>query len=116
AAASVMCGLPGYKVSKSRPGGNDKVGEALRVAHRVPFCRCAATARMRKNRGLSLFLRAMQKKRKVALVTGITGQDGAYLAELLLGKGYIVHGLQRRASLFKTDLIDNIILYPNGGD
>ena len=38
---------------------------------------------------------------KVALITGITGQDGAYLAELLLEKGYIVHGLKRRSSLFK---------------
>src|SRR5206468_12643395 len=60
--ASLMFGLPVYKVSKSRPGGNDKVGEALRVAHRAPFCRCATTARMRKNRGLSLFLQAMQKQ------------------------------------------------------
>jgi len=43
------------------------------------------------------------KKRKVALVTGITGQDGAYLAEFLLDKGYIVHGIKRRASLFNTE-------------
>src|SRR5437899_3865134 len=114
--ASLMFGLPVYKVSKSRPVGNDKVGEALRVAHRAPFCRCATTARMRKNRGLSLFLRAMQKKRKVALVTGITGQDGAYLAELLLGKGYIVHGIKRRASLFNTDRIDHLYQDPHVGD
>jgi GDPmannose 4,6-dehydratase len=45
---------------------------------------------------------------KVALVTGITGQDGAYLAELLLKKGYIVHGLKRRSSLFNTDRIDHL--------
>ena len=45
---------------------------------------------------------------KVALVTGITGQDGAYLAELLLGKGYEVHGLKRRASLFNTARIDHL--------
>ena len=43
---------------------------------------------------------------KVALITGITGQDGAYLAELLLGKGYTVHGIKRRSSLFNTDRID----------
>jgi GDPmannose 4,6-dehydratase len=45
---------------------------------------------------------------KVALVTGITGQDGAYLAELLLSKGYIVHGIKRRSSLFNTTRIDHL--------
>ncbi len=45
---------------------------------------------------------------KVALITGITGQDGAYLAELLLEKGYIVHGIKRRSSLFNTDRIDHL--------
>lgn len=45
---------------------------------------------------------------KTALITGITGQDGAYLAELLLEKGYIVHGLKRRSSLFNTDRIDHL--------
>ncbi|HJV44232.1 MAG TPA: GDP-mannose 4,6-dehydratase [Bacillota bacterium] len=45
---------------------------------------------------------------KVALITGITGQDGAYLAEFLLGKGYIVHGIRRRSSLFNTDRIDHL--------
>jgi len=45
---------------------------------------------------------------KVALITGITGQDGAYLAELLLSKGYIVHGIKRRTSLFNTDRIDHL--------
>ena len=45
---------------------------------------------------------------KVALITGITGQDGAYLAELLLEKGYIVHGIKRRASSFNTDRIDHL--------
>ena len=45
---------------------------------------------------------------KVALITGVTGQDGAYLAELLLKKGYIVHGMKRRSSLFNTDRIDHL--------
>ena len=45
---------------------------------------------------------------KVALITGITGQDGAYLAELLLNKGYVVHGIKRRTSLFNTDRIDHL--------
>jgi GDPmannose 4,6-dehydratase len=50
---------------------------------------------------------------KVALITGITGQDGAYLAELLLNKGYIVHGVKRRASLFNTDRIDHLYQDPH---
>lgn len=50
---------------------------------------------------------------KVALITGITGQDGAYLTELLLGKGYIVHGIKRRASLFNTDRIDHLYQDPH---
>ena len=45
---------------------------------------------------------------KTALITGITGQDGAYLAELLLNKGYIVHGVKRRSSLFNTNRIDHL--------
>jgi GDPmannose 4,6-dehydratase len=47
-------------------------------------------------------------RKKTALITGITGQDGAYLAELLLGKGYVVHGIKRRTSLFNTDRIDHL--------
>ena len=50
---------------------------------------------------------------KVALITGITGQDGAYLAEFLLGKGYIVHGVKRRASSFNTDRIDHLYQDPH---
>src|SRR5690349_8932519 len=50
---------------------------------------------------------------KVALITGITGQDGAYLAELLLGKGYVVHGVKRRASLFNTQRIDHLYQDPH---
>jgi len=50
----------------------------------------------------------MTTQKKVALVTGITGQDGSYLAEFLLEKGYIVHGIKRRASLFNTQRVDHI--------
>ncbi|WP_167619051.1 GDP-mannose 4,6-dehydratase [Maribellus sediminis] len=50
---------------------------------------------------------------KTALITGITGQDGAYLAEYLVKKGYIVHGIKRRASLFNTDRIDHIYQDPH---
>ena len=50
---------------------------------------------------------------KVALITGITGQDGSYLAEFLLSKGYLVHGIKRRASLFNTDRIDHIYQDPH---
>ena len=51
--------------------------------------------------------------KKVALITGITGQDGAYLAELLLSKGYEVHGIKRRSSLFNTDRIDHLYQDPH---
>ncbi len=51
--------------------------------------------------------------KKKALITGVTGQDGAYLAELLLSKGYEVHGLRRRASLFNTDRIDHLYRDPH---
>ncbi len=50
---------------------------------------------------------------KIALITGITGQDGAYLAEFLISKGYVVHGLKRRSSLFNTDRIDHLYLDPH---
>ena len=50
---------------------------------------------------------------KKALITGITGQDGAYLAEFLLEKGYEVHGIKRRASLFNTDRIDHLYQDPH---
>jgi GDPmannose 4,6-dehydratase len=50
---------------------------------------------------------------KVALITGVTGQDGAYLAEFLLKKGYEVHGLKRRSSLFNTDRIDHLYQDPH---
>lgn len=51
--------------------------------------------------------------KKVALITGVTGQDGAYLAEFLLKKGYEVHGTKRRSSLFNTDRIDHLYLDPH---
>src|SRR5512143_3456326 len=50
---------------------------------------------------------------KTALITGITGQDGAYLAELLLSKGYIVHGIKRRSSSFNTARIDHLYRDPH---
>jgi GDPmannose 4,6-dehydratase len=52
-------------------------------------------------------------EQKVALITGVTGQDGSYLAEFLLKKGYIVHGIKRRASLFNTDRIDHLYQDPH---
>src|SRR5689334_11992109 len=52
-------------------------------------------------------------KPKVALVTGITGQDGAYLAEFLLAKGYVVHGIKRRTSLINTERIDHLYQDPH---
>src|SRR5436305_2552452 len=53
---------------------------------------------------------------KTALITGITGQDGSYLAELLIAKGYRVHGIKRRSSLFNTDRIDHLYQDPHGSE
>ncbi|HOL64741.1 MAG TPA: GDP-mannose 4,6-dehydratase [Accumulibacter sp.] len=58
----------------------------------------------------------MESRRKIALISGITGQDGAYLAELLLGKGYEVHGIKRRSSLFNTERIDHLYQDPHQAD
>ncbi len=55
-------------------------------------------------------------KKKVALITGITGQDGSYLAEFLLDKGYIVHGIKRRASSFNTQRIDHLYQDPHNSN
>ena len=55
----------------------------------------------------------MSKERKVALITGITGQDGSYLAEFLLKKNYIVHGIKRRSSSFNTHRIDHLYQDPH---
>lgn len=55
----------------------------------------------------------MSSSQKVALITGVTGQDGSYLAELLLEKGYIVHGIKRRASSFNTARIDHVYKDPH---
>ena len=53
------------------------------------------------------------EKRKTALITGVTGQDGSYLSEFLLDKGYVVHGIKRRTSLFNTDRIDHLYQDPH---
>ena len=50
---------------------------------------------------------------RIALITGVTGQDGAYLAELLLDKGYVVHGIKRRSSSFNTDRVDHLYQDPH---
>ena len=50
---------------------------------------------------------------KTALITGVTGQDGAYLARLLLSKGYTVHGIKRRSSMFNTQRVDSIYSDPH---
>ncbi|GAA5521894.1 GDP-mannose 4,6-dehydratase [Aliifodinibius salicampi] len=55
----------------------------------------------------------MSARQKTALITGVTGQDGSYLAELLLDKGYEVHGIKRRASLIKTDRVDHLYHDPH---
>ncbi|WP_247237839.1 GDP-mannose 4,6-dehydratase [Telluribacter sp. SYSU D00476] len=61
-------------------------------------------------------LSSIPTNNKVALITGVTGQDGAYLSELLLSKGYTVHGIKRRSSLFNTDRIDHLYQDPHVED
>jgi GDPmannose 4,6-dehydratase len=61
----------------------------------------------------SIVKKYKMNEQKIALITGITGQDGAYLAEFLLKKGYIVHGVKRRSSLFNTDRIDHLYEDPH---
>lgn len=55
-----------------------------------------------------ILLGELMSKKKVALITGVTGQDGSYLAEFLLNKGYEVHGIKRRASSLNTERVDHI--------
>jgi len=62
---------------------------------------------------LSFIIAYLAMERKKALITGVTGQDGAYLSELLLEKGYEVHGIKRRSSLFNTDRIDHLYEDPH---
>lgn len=57
-----------------------------------------------------------KKEKKIALITGITGQDGSYLAEFLLEKGYVVHGIKRRSSLFNTQRVDHLYIDPHSVD
>ena len=58
----------------------------------------------------------MNESKKVALITGVTGQDGAYLSDFLLGKGYVVHGIKRRSSSINTQRIDHIFQDPHVED
>ena len=60
-----------------------------------------------------MLIMGLEKMMKTALLTGITGQDGSYLAEFLLAKGYEVHGIKRRASSYNTDRIDHIYQDPH---
>ena len=55
-------------------------------------------------------------KKKVALISGITGQDGSYLAEFLLEKNFVVHGIKRKSSSFNTERIDHIYIDPHLGN
>ncbi len=73
------------------------------LVRQLPVCECVKVNK----------LRGTVKK---ALITGVTGQDGSYLAELLLAKGYEVHGIKRRTSLFNTDRIDHLYVDPHEGD
>src|SRR4051812_39670577 len=66
--------------------------------------------------GAWIVMAIQDSKRRVALITGVTGQDGAYLAEYLLGLGYTVHGIKRRSSSFNTARIDHLYEDPHAGN
>ena len=79
---------------------------------------CSQIVRVDRERGLT---KCQARKlndmtRKIALITGVTGQDGAYLAELLLNKGYVVHGIKRRSSSFNTERVDHLYSDPHLGE
>src|SRR6266704_2153039 len=84
---------------------------------RAIYCDLASWAAFGQSRcvvGVSMAVQDL--KRRVALLTGVTGQDGAYLAEYLLGLGYTVHGVKRRSSSFNTARIDHLYEDPHAGD
>jgi GDPmannose 4,6-dehydratase len=70
----------------------------------------------RSSRIVGVNMTVQDSKRRVALLTGVTGQDGAYLAEYLLGLGYTVHGVKRRSSSFNTSRIDHLYEDPHPGN
>src|SRR5476649_2488031 len=81
-----------------------RVGQAVRVLSRAVSMWC----------GVDMVV--ADSKRRVALLTGVTGQDGAYLAEYLLGLGYTVHGVKRRSSSFNTARVDHLYEDPHAGN
>src|SRR5215470_6592620 len=70
----------------------------------------------RRSRGAGEEMAVQDSKRRVALITGVTGQDGSYLAEYLLGLGYTVHGIKRRSSSFNTARVDHLYADPHTGN
>lgn len=86
------------------------------AAQLVSAHRPHARAMRKRKRNFPVNTMTQAHSSKVALITGVTGQDGAYLAEFLLGKGYEVHGIKRRTSLFNTDRIDHLFQDPHKSD
>ncbi len=91
------------KKKSTKRGGSNKIG-TTKISVKKMEAKPSAKAKVVPDPSLN----GHGKKRKVALITGVTGQDGAYLSEFLLGKGYEVHGMKRRSSLFNTDRIDHL--------
>lgn len=95
--------------------------DRLRASHARPaadWCPDRRFVRRGKSVSLPRFARQTEKTmiEPVALITGVTGQDGAYLAELLLAKGYVVHGIKRRSSSFNTERVDHLYADPHEAD
>jgi GDPmannose 4,6-dehydratase len=98
---AVVDAEPGSAAPMASKEGTAEPSDAIRTVPTVDRAHCAEGAAM------------IGRSQKVALITGVTGQDGAHLAEFLLSKGYIVHGVKRRSSSFNTERIDHLIHDPH---
>src|SRR6185369_2829833 len=115
-AKRVVCGLQGLEPG-SWLAGEDELPPRCSASPDPGACRTTRRAGYwpppQSQPRIGEHIRTMTTERRVALITGITGQDGAYLAELLLAKGYLVHGIKRRSSSFNTGRIEHIYQDPH---
>src|SRR5579863_355366 len=87
-----------------------------RLVQRNVFSWSPSPSGLGSRRAVGVKMAVQDSERRVALITGVTGQDGAYLAEFLLGLGYTVHGIKRRSSSFNTARVDHLYQDPHAGN
>src|SRR5262249_55522848 len=105
------CIPPRLGVPRSSAPNDDGAARAHRTEKRAPPGAARGHANGARARAHGAVM--ARSSGKVALITGVTGQDGAYLAEFLLARGYVVHGIKRRSSSFNTERIDPLIHDPH---